>query len=267
MLLRTYIDDSADETHEKAVVAGAYVGFYHQWNMLTKQWKKRLKQDGIRFFHAADYYGLHGPFAVFADPIAYPRPKGRKAAKGLIDDLEEIVHEAQVMGVAVCVDMKAYRNIRETEPHADRIFSKDAFESALQALIGMCAEIVRDEWELVPRKIAFVCDESGSAPRISQIYTSYKRENPILAYFMGDLVHQDDKLVPALQSADMLAHLAKGRFIDWLGDPEKKVFTSNETLKQRLKTLSVHKIAVWDRRYMLDVLAHETKRRGLIAGI
>ena len=81
--------------------------------------------------------------------------------------------------------------------------------------------------------------------------------NPNLAQFMGGLVHQDDKLAPPLQAADMIAHLSKGRFIDWLDDPEKKIFTSDENLQRRLKRLSVHKIVIWDRRYMLSVLAHE----------
>src|SRR3989304_6137852 len=32
MLLRVYIDDSSDEKKQEAVVAGAFVGWYHQWN-------------------------------------------------------------------------------------------------------------------------------------------------------------------------------------------------------------------------------------------
>jgi hypothetical protein len=256
VLLRTYVDDSADETQEKAVVAGAYVGFYHQWNKLQKHWKARLKQDGLKFFHAKEYHTLHGEFYRFRDNIKYPKPLGSQAAKALLDDLENIIHDSGVMGLAVCVDMQAYNTIRGTEPHASDIFSEDAYEVALQALITLCAKIIRDEWD-GQRRTAFVCDLSSSAPRIAKMYADFVAKNPTLAEFLAGLTHQDDKKFPPLQAADMMAHLAKGRFIDWLNDPTKTVFTANEQLKSRLKRLSVHQIAVWNREYMLEVLKTE----------
>jgi|ERR1035438_6699770 hypothetical protein len=261
MLLRTYVDDSADETQEQAVVAGAYVGFYHQWNGLTTKWKKRLKRDNVQFFHASALGGLRGPFSVFADPVAYPKPAGRTAANNLLNDLEAIIHESQVMGVAVCIDMAEYRGIRATEIRAAEIFPPDAFDAALEALYEMCAEIVRDQFDVVPRKIAFVCDESESSARIASAYAKYKREHSELGEYMGDLVHQDDKKTPPLQTADLLAHLAKGRFIEWLNDPAKQIFTSDERLKERLKRLSVHQFAVWTREYMLNKLARERSKQ------
>jgi hypothetical protein len=58
-----------------------------------------------------------------------------------------------------------------------------------------------------------------------------------------------------------------GRFIDWLDDPEKKIFTANEALKQRLKSLSVSQLRVWNRDYMMDLLAYERNRRAGKAGV
>ena len=49
--------------------------------------------------------------------------------------------------------------------------------------------------------------------------------------------------------------------MEWLDDPDKKTFPSNEALRQRLERLSAHQIAVWNREYMLAVLDHETARR------
>jgi hypothetical protein len=73
----------------------------------------------------------------------------------------------------------------------------------------------------------------------------------------------DDKKVPALQAADLMAHTAKYRLLEWLDDPEKKMFTADAVLHARLKRLNVHKIQVWDRDYMMTVLDHEIKRRRL----
>jgi hypothetical protein len=213
MLLRAYVDDSTDETKERAVVAGAYVGFYRQWNKLQKQWRKRLKQDNVPYFHAASFRRLREPFSVFANPITYPKPHGREAAQTLVGDLEKIIQASGVMGLAVCIDMAVYNEIRATEPDAAEIFPEDAFAAALQGLVRVCAEIVRDEWQEPPnRKIAFVCDDSSSSSRIVQAYSDFERDNPDIEEYMGGLVHQDDKLLPGLQTADMMAHLAKGRF-------------------------------------------------------
>lgn len=263
MLLRTYIDDSADETRERAIVAGAYVGFYRQWNALQKQWRKRLKQDGLKYFRTSEYYSWRGEFARFRNPTTYPKPNGQMASKALFNDLEEIIHQSQLMGIAVCVDMKDYSDVRANEPNG-HIFPEDAFEVAIQALVKLCAEIVRDDWNVNPRQVAFVCDDSSSSARIVKVYTGFKASNPSLAEFMGALVHQDDKRFPQLQSADMMAHLAKGRFIDWLDDPKKATFTDNEALKERLNRLNVHQIAVWDRNYMMAVLRHELELRASV---
>jgi hypothetical protein len=61
----------------------------------------------------------------------------------------------------------------------------------------------------------------------------------------------------------MMAHLAKGRFLEWLDDPEKADFTADVVLKERLKRLSVHKIGTRDRDYIIAVLNHERTRRTL----
>jgi hypothetical protein len=84
---------------------------------------------------------------------------------------------------------------------------------------------------------------------------------------MGGLTHQDDKLFPHLQSADLMAHLAKGRFMEWLSDPEKKIFSDDPRTQERMKRLSVHHIAAWDRQFMMRALANEIKVRGLAPGV
>lgn len=263
MLLRTYVDDSADGTQERAVVAGAYMGFYHQWNKLRKQWRIRLKQDGLKYFRATEYYSLRGEFARFRDPVKYPKPEGSRAATFLLNDLEAIIQDAAVMGVAVCIDMNVYRDVRAKEQYAAQIFPADAFEVALQSLVQRCAEIVRDEFNVQPRAVAFICDDGPSSAQIARVYTAFKAAHPALAEFMGGLVHQDDKKFLQLQAADMMAHLAKGRFIDWLDDPDKAIFTDDQALRARLKRLNVHQILVWDRRLMMDTLQQQIVQRGL----
>ena len=267
MLLRTYIDDSADETQERALVAGAYVGFYHQWNKLQQRWKARLKKDGLKFFHATDYYSLRGEFFRFRDVSKYPKPSGSKAATAILEDLECIIHDVGVMGVAACIDMAAYRDVRQTQAYAKDIFPQDAFEFAIQTIVDMCAKLVRDAFSDPQRKVAFVCDDGPTSAKIAAIYGGFKNSNPHLADYMAGLTHQDDKLFPQLQAADLMAHLAKGRFIEWLDDPQKKIFSEDQRTQQRLKRLSVHRIGAWDRDFMMQVLSNEIAARKLPAGV
>jgi hypothetical protein len=261
-MLRIYVDDSADERQERAVAAGAYVGFYDQWNRLREGWKKRLKKDGLKFFHTTACYNLREEFERFRDLYKYPKPEGRRAADAILGDLESIIHDAEIMGIAVCIPLEMYNEVRENERHAATVFPPDAFQIALITLFKSCAEIACDEFRS-PEKIVFTCDESNRSDITDRLYAQFRIDNPNLSQFIEGLRHQDDKKVIPLQAADLMAHLARRRFIDWLDDPNKAVFTANEELKKRLKRLNVHAIQCWDRRYMMAVLEHEKRRRRL----
>ncbi len=262
MLCRTYIDDSSDEQRVCAVAAGAFMGTYAQFNALQKRWRKRLKKDGLRYFRTTEYFSLRGEFDRFRDPVKYPKPKGSEAAKSVLLDLENIIHECEVMGVAVCIPMDMYNDLRANEPHGTTILPEDAFEAALQSLLKMCTEISRDNLQ---SPIAFVCDDSSASARITKLYSEFKEANPDLAGYMTSLVHNDDKLLPSLQAADLMAHLARHRFMRWLTDPDRAIHIAEQAMRERLKRLNVHHIGAWDRAYALRILEHERKRRGLIA--
>src|SRR5450755_2184149 len=72
VMLRVYVDDSADEKQQRVVAAGAYVGYYHQWRKLRDKWKRRLKRNGLAYFHTTECYSLRDEFARFRDPNKYP---------------------------------------------------------------------------------------------------------------------------------------------------------------------------------------------------
>jgi uncharacterized protein DUF3800 len=261
-LLRVYVDDSADQHQDQVVLAGAFVGWYHQWNDLQKKWRKRLKADGLDYYHATECRSLQGEFSKFRDANKYPFPKGREAANKIRDDLDAIIHESGVMGIAACVPMQDYKAIRASDPLAAEIFSEDAFETALQALFQRCYEIVNTEMSDGHRgahRVAFVCDLSTSAPRIAKMYAEFIEKNPAYGEVFQGLVHRDDKKTPPLQAADLMAHLAKDRFVDWLKDQE--IFSNEPVLKERLKKLSVYHIAACHKNWLNTIVEQERERR------
>src|ERR1035437_10304156 len=81
VLLRTYIDDSKDETQQKYFTAAALVGSHDEWGHFNREWKRVLRiSPRIKYFHAKEWRGLDGEFRQFRDPDKWPRPKGGEAA-------------------------------------------------------------------------------------------------------------------------------------------------------------------------------------------
>ena len=245
MLFRVFVDDSADEQQEKIMVAGAFIGSFAQWCDVNKKWKRRLKADGIKYFRSTEYYSLRDEFSKFRDPIKYPKPKGSEAAKALRDDLDKIIVDSAILGLAVAIPLAMYKSFRETELGASEFYPTDAFSPALQSLMVNCAEASKQELNSTP--LAFFCDEGPSAERITHEYLEFKRYNPEWAHLLPSLVHRDDKLMPQLQAADLMANLAKELVTKWLDTQEVS----------DLKRLdeSVYRIDVWTREGMLKRLS------------
>lgn len=253
MLIKTFVDDSADEKQEKVVIAGAFSGRFGQWSELKRQWRKRLRREGIQYFRSAEYNSLTGQFFKYRDPGKYPKPEGSKAAKRLRDDLEAIVERNKLGGVAVCIQMPLFNSFRNRSREAAWIFA-DPFEIALQILFKQLSQAVKSDIG-DNHRFAFVVDESQSAQRIEKVYLEFKRVNPGLAVNMEGLTHLDDKTTPPLQVADMMASIAKETYLDWPAG-------ASQSIPKRLQN-NIRSIWLPDNAYFEEVLAHELKRRGL----
>ena len=251
MQVQAYIDDSADETHERVVLVGCYLGTEDDWGEVVRLWDRRLKNDGIEYFRSTEYYSLTGQFFRYLDRKKYPKPEGSNAARKLRDDLDVIISTSRIVGTAVCIPVAVYKEVRSNVPKASEVFPESALESAFESLVELCAEATKDHFQ-GDAKIAFIYDEHpGSAPKISRLYLELKSRRLDLASAMGGLVHLDDKKVKELQAADLAASIAKERFEHWLAGTQK------DSLEARLRTVRISSIAYWSREYML----HELQRR------
>jgi hypothetical protein len=257
MLIRAYIDDSADQKRQHVAVAGCFLGSVESWDELPTPWRDRLKRDGLDYFRSSEYYSFTGEFACFRDHAKYPNPKGSEAAKALRDDLDRIIRRTAIVGAAVCIPMNEYNDIRNTIPDAARIFSVDPFETAFRSLVGLCAAAIKDRFHGDAR-IAFVCDDSSASERITRAYSQFKSDNLSEARIMNGLAHLDDKVFPQLQAADLCAHLAKEVFEDWLGTRPAK---DEAALRERLQSVNISSIAYWNHEYMMHELDRERRRR------
>lgn len=97
--------------------------------------------------------------------------------------------------------------------------------------------------------LAFFCDDGPNAEKVLATYQAYKALNPNAGSIIQSFVHQDDKKVPPLQVADLMASLGRETYMT----------------KQDPRGIreSVEWVKVWDEAYMLELLEHEKKRRKL----
>jgi hypothetical protein len=247
VIYRIYVDDSSDQKQELAISAGAFWGRFGDWCDLTKRWNRRLKQDGLLYFRATEYRSLRGEFSRFRDPAKYPIPKGSHAARALRTDLERIIRSSNVIGVALVIPLDLYRKVKSSCEAADKIFTDDPFEMAIQSLIDQC---VRDSIKHLNRaSLAFFCDDGPNAARVLATYEAYKKLNPNADEIVKSLTHQDDKKFAPLQAADLMAHLGRETYL-----------TKSDPTGIRD---SVEWVRVWTEEYMLEMLEHEKKRRNL----
>jgi hypothetical protein len=254
--VEVYIDDSADQKRAKVVVAGGYLGFPDEWTTFRAHWKGRLRREGLQYFRSAEYYSLRGEFARYRDLVQYPKPQGSLAAKALRDDLESIIKASQLVGLAVCIPMDTYNEIRNSEPHGTQVLAADAFRFALQLLMKITVEEVRNAFPTA--KLSYICDESPSSANTEQMYAAFKKLNPKLSSRIKRVTHRDDKLFPQLQAGDLIAHLAFEAFTKWVSGDKKFA-----ECQRRMRELRVQRVARCDSNYLLNVMQHERKRRGL----
>jgi hypothetical protein len=247
VIVRVYVDDSSDQKQEVAISAGAFLGKFGDWCQLKNRWARRLKQEGLAYFRATEYYSLRGEFERFRDRGNYPKPRGSEAAKQLRDDLEQIIRQSKIVGVALVIPLELYWKIKHSCPAANQIFTDDPFEMAIQSLMDQCVKDSIEKMDSTP--LSFFCDDGPNAKRVLATYKAYKALNPNADSIVQSLEHRDDKKFPQLQVADLMAHLGRETYMT----------------KQEPNGIcdSIEWVKVWDEEYMLELLEHEKKRRNL----
>ena len=252
MLLKVYIDDSADQQQQEVVLAGAFIGRFGQWSRVKTKWRRALKRENIGYFKSSEYKVLDGEFRKYRDPVKYPKPHGSVAAKALRDELESIVCKGGIVGWGMCLSMPDWHRARNSDKHGPAILDRP-FEIVVQKLLLDLSESVT---QLMGdgHGLTFIADESSSSERMEKVYLDFKRVNKSLENIVG-FTHLDDKKTPPLQVADMMAGVAKECYEDFLK-------SGGEIIPKRLKDV-IMRIRVIDEAYLLAIIEHEKTRRGL----
>ena len=63
-VLQAYLDESADEKTRYFFCVGAFLTSESEWRIIQEKWVKRICENGIKYFHAADCKAVCGPFQM-----------------------------------------------------------------------------------------------------------------------------------------------------------------------------------------------------------
>lgn len=243
MVYQAFIDDSKDRHAEKVVVSGVFIGDKQRWENLRTKWKRRLANEGMKYFKCSEYYGLRGEFQKFQSQSSYPPPSGRDAAKRIFDDLEMIIKESALMSLGVVIPMNDYHEVMAM-PESKGKIPEVPYLLALNS--GFFETIKAINKHPGRHMVTFIHDVDESFPLYRRAYLAFRDKNPKTAKQMGGFVSLNDKEHPPLQAADLAANVTCNYAKQWLED-------RTEASLQRLRD-SMYMIGIWEKDYIIEVL-------------
>lgn len=200
-VLKAYMDESGTHAGSPVVTVGLYVGKPSYWQAWTKDWNANKRP--IKVYHAVDAHNRKGEFE------GWDRPK----RNAFVANLLPVLARHPIMGIAVGIDMVAFRKAMKPHPELRAMFGTPyaaCFQWTVQLLLTMMDE-QRDT-----QRVAFFheCNDDEEDAKTAFAYVKAQRNlstRPISLTFGGK-----NDYVP-LQAADVLAYEAN----HLLRDPSK----------------------------------------------
>lgn len=253
MLGKAFLDDSSDGANAIVFVAAGFFCLDPEWKRLRHEWRKVLKPHNITYFRSYECRTLSGEFEKLRDK--WGPEKAREIADRIRKRLEQVIESSRIMmGVGFGINMKDFLEVDAMpEARANQKWMREchdyqtcAFRNAFN-LLGhiLIVELTGENF------VAFVCDDSTHQRKIRRGYERMKEKFPILKERFLGLEAHDDKKVPELQMADLMADLAREmitRYIALGGDQEVPPSSLPE---------NVLRVQIWNQGGMLKVLSGE----------
>lgn len=246
------LDDSAD--HKRTIVfsVGGFLGYPGEWFELERKWETRVKDDGLSYFRTADYasmgLGWGGEFDKLVDK--HGLTTARVIADALVKDLKALIHKHKMAAFCLAVLMPDFRKVVSKLKRIP--FHKDPYIFAHHQLIGLVAEDVLKM--KAPPVVAVAYDENSKSAELQRSWVPFKEANPTWGEALGTLAPLNDKLNPAIQIADLIAHTTTDTFRSRHKDPSAGIAELREWLPM------LRRVAYVDEKYLRKVLAENARR-------
>jgi hypothetical protein len=201
------MDDSADEKRQKVFVVAGFVADTREWFEVERLWNSRLERDGLRYFRASEHNSLTGEFRNLV--TLHGPSKAREIATEVFTDLKAIIKSHELWAFCFMGPLEIYHEVRARE-FGDRCLRKDPYiEGHEQIIFNVAKSAGRAR---VKQPIAFVFDEHCKAGQIIAGWADLKARLPATAPWIGSASVMDDKSCAPIQTADLIANVAKRAF-------------------------------------------------------
>lgn len=222
-VLSTYLDESSDKRAKKTLCIGSMLLNDACLKEIESAWAIRVQEAGIDYFRFADCKGLHGEFFHYRKKYS-SLVEARTRAEAVLSDLEKILLSTSWVGFTMGILIPEYAEILRDVPVSKLIYRDDPTELAYGQMLFEIAREVRKNAKGF--QVAYFIDESSDYPKIAEVFAGVKTNHPIIGKTMATVAPLNDKQVPALQMADLIAGMTREAFIRWVetGRPNRPIF-------------------------------------------
>jgi hypothetical protein len=190
VIIKVFADESGTDNASEAMMLAGYVGTLGKWNLLDELWCKRLKREGLPYFHAVEH-------------------SRKRRYQSLCWDLLKMCGKHLLFGFNIRLDKKSYEDfyIANFRPR----------KTQLDTMYGVCyryivSVLVQDLPALMRRsdlRIDIVLEGGAAGSKDAlRVHYQIKKTFPELAAMLGSVSFGDKRQRPGLQAADSLAYPA-----------------------------------------------------------
>jgi len=207
-------DESADGKMEHVLSAGGFIAKPSDFFEAERLWQARLDADSIAYFHATDCQNLNKEFHKFRAIGTLDQARAR--ANGIKDDLIAIINKSQaILGVSVSLVIPDFNEVISTNAKALKHYGNDPAILTYRRLIVAVLELIANDLG-TGYSIAFEFDDHSHWERAERAYEELRGSAHDPHNMLGHIGHGDDKKIPALQMADLMAYEARYAAELWL---------------------------------------------------
>jgi hypothetical protein len=228
-VIRGYFDESYKDRRVYAI--GGYVGRDRYWQAVSKRWKRRRLEDGVRCFHATDCENGLGEF------------EGRTSEQRtqLKRDLIQIVSdEKMIEGFGSAVIIEDFNKVRGSSERAKRVLGSSPYFLCFQMIIGDVCEALEKGGANPGIRVAYIFEEQEEySGRAKRLYDQFRRTNLTYAPRMGSLTYASKGAFIPLEIADKLAYETMKEILNNKYDRTRPRRKSMERMLPRIRSISL----------------------------
>ena len=200
VVLQGFVDDSASDVGDRRIFLVAVINGAEQWAAFADEWHRELQKDSLAYFKMAEANSLRGQFAGWT--------RDRRDAKVLA--LARIIERHHPWFTFCSVSRKEYDEIlAPVAPQGLKTPYYTCFWGVMKTTARYHQSLGIED---VP-PVDFIFDDQGGLGDDAALFYRWAKESedPETQRLLGSTpIFRDDKTMPPLQAADMLAwHIRK----------------------------------------------------------